>query len=78
MAALVDATGLLGLVGQGLNDTIISRVLGEVVEPEQRGALAREDRRDPGKRVVEVPDGDADAAADLNAGANDLVQSQHE
>lgn len=47
-------------------------MLGEVLKPEQGRALAGKDGRDPAEGVVEVPDGDADAAADLDARANGL------
>jgi hypothetical protein len=47
-------------------------VLGEVLKPQQRGALALENEGNPAERVIKVPDGDADAAADLDAGTDNL------
>jgi len=47
-------------------------VLGEVLKPQQGGALAGEDCGDPAEGVVEVPDLNTDAAADLNASTNNL------
>ncbi len=70
-AALVLAMAL-GLVGEGLDDAIVRGVVGEVLEPQERGALGGEDGGDPAEGVIEVPEGDADAAADLDAGADDL------
>lgn len=57
---------------QSLHDTIIGRVLAKVIEPEKSSALAGEDGRDPAEGVIKVPDGDADASVDLDAGADDL------
>jgi hypothetical protein len=70
-AALVVATAL-GLVGQGLDDAIVGGVLGEVLKPQQGSALALKDVGDPAEGVIEVPESDADAAADLDASANNL------
>ncbi len=52
VAALVLAVAL-GLVRQGLDDAIVRGVLGEVGEPQQSGALGREDGRNPRKRIPE-------------------------
>jgi len=60
------------VVGKSLNNTIVRRVLREVGEPETSSALAREDVGHPAKGVVEIPEGDADAALDLDAGADNL------
>ena len=45
---------------------------GEVGEPQSRVVLAREGSRHPAVRVIEVPDGDAHAPLDLDAGGDDL------
>lgn len=57
---------------QRLDDAIISRVLLKVLEPQRRGALALEHVGHPAEGVIEVPDGDADAGVDLDAGADGL------
>jgi hypothetical protein len=62
----------LGLVGQSLDHAVVGGVLGEVLKPQQRGALALENEGNPAERVIKVPDGDADAAADLDAGTDNL------
>lgn len=54
-------------------DAVIRWVDGEVLEPEERVALAGEDVGDPAEGVVEVPEGDANAGVDLGAGPDDLV-----
>ena len=62
----------LGLVGQSLDHAVVGGVLGEVLEPQQRRALALENKGNPAEGVIKVPDGDADAAADLDASTDNL------
>jgi len=60
------------IVGKSLNNTIIRRVLREVSELETSSALAREDVGHLAKGVVKIPEGDADIALNLDAGADNL------
>lgn len=60
------------LVRQGLNDSIVSRVDSEIAMPEKSISLALEDIGNPAKGIIEIPDSDADAAADLDASADSL------
>ena len=64
----------LGLVGQGLDNAIVGGMLAEVGKPEQSSALGGEDGRDPAEGVIEVPDGDTNAAADLDASTDNLYE----
>lgn len=67
------ALSLSGLASlQSLNDTVVSRVGAEVVEPEKSGALTGEDEGDPAEGIIEVPDGDTDAPVDLDASSDGL------
>jgi hypothetical protein len=61
------------LVGEGLNDAVVGGVLAEVLEPQEGSTLALEEVGDPAEGIIEVPDGDTDAAADLDAGADDVL-----
>jgi hypothetical protein len=61
-----------GIPAQRLDCAVVSRVLAEVFEPEQRRSLALEDIGNPAERVVEVPDGDADTLGHLHARRDDL------
>lgn len=61
-----------GLVGQGLDDTIVGGVLAKVLEPEEGSALTLEDVGNPAEGVIEIPEGDTNALLDLNAGADNL------
>lgn len=72
LALALALAGAGGPVGKGLDDAIVGGVLGEILEPQQSGALALKDEGDPAEGVVEVPDGDTDAATDLDASADNL------
>lgn len=78
LCAALDARSLplalltLGAVGQSLNHTVVGRVLGKVLKPQESGALSREHVGHPAEGVVQIPDGDADAGLDLDASTDGL------
>ncbi len=47
-------------------------MLGEVLEPQRSVALGREDSGHPAEGVIEIPEGDANAALNLDASTDDL------
>jgi hypothetical protein len=65
-------TSALRLVLQRLDNSVVGRMSGEVLKPQERSTLTREDIGNPAERVIEIPDGNADAAPDLDASANRL------
>jgi len=78
LLALALGLGLLGRLGvvlESINDAIIGRVGGEVLEPKTSRALSGKHIGNPAKGVIKVPKSDTDAALNLGTGTDNLQQS---
>lgn len=64
---------LLGAVLESLLHAVVGGVLAPVLKPEEGSTLAGENIGHPAEGVIEIPDGDTDAALDLDASANSLL-----